>query len=100
MRYSLDIGGKHLHRSTAMTSTARYLQLFFQEKDLGELVYEVIAPNGTAHMIPTSVVIERIQAAPAGEQDQIAGIIRKIDFANGDLHHFLRHLATALAAHY
>jgi hypothetical protein len=46
------------------------------------------------------VVIEAIDNAPAAEQEQIAGIVRKLDFANGDFHHFLRHLATALAARY
>jgi hypothetical protein len=85
-------------RST--TGTRRYLQVFFQEKDLAEMIYDVTAPDGTAHMIPTSVVIEAINGAPDAEQEQIAGIVRKLDFANGDFHHFLRHLATALAAHY
>ena len=85
-------------RST--TGTRRLLQVFFQEKDLAEMIYDVTAPDGTAHMIPTSVVIEAINSAPDAEQEQIAGIVRKLDFANGDFHHFLRHLATALAARY
>ena len=82
------------------TGARRFLQLFFQEKALAERIYDVIAPDGTAHMIPTSVVIEMIDRAPTHEQEQIAGIVRKLDFANGDFHHFLRHLATALAACY
>lgn len=82
------------------TATSHYLQTFFQEKDLTECIYDVTAPDGTAHMIPTSVVIEAISSAPATEQDQIAAIVRRLDFVNGDLHHFLRHLATALAARY
>lgn len=86
--------------TTSRNASARYLQVFFQEKGLAELIYDVTAPDGTAHMIPTSVVVEMISQAPAHEQDQIAGIIRRIDFANGDIHHFLRHLATALAARY
>ena len=87
-----------VRRST--TGTRRFLQVFFQEKDLAEMIYDVTAPDGTAHMIPTSVVIEAINSAPDAEQEQIAGIVRKLDFANGDFHHFLRHLATALAARY
>ena len=82
------------------TGSRRYLQIFFQEKALSERIYDVTAPDGTAHMIPTSVVIEMIDQAPVTEQDQIAGIVSKLDFANGDFHHFLRHLATALAARY
>jgi hypothetical protein len=80
--------------------TRRFLQLFFQEKQLAEMIYEVAAPDGTMHIIPTSVVIEAIDRAPSHEQEQIAGIVRKLDFANGDFHHFLRHLATGLAASY
>jgi hypothetical protein len=82
------------------TGTRRFLQLFFEEKQLAERIYDVTAPDGTLHMIPTSVVIEAIDNAPAAEQEQIAGIVHKLDFANGDFHHFLRHLATALAARY
>jgi len=81
-------------------NTATYLVRFFQEKDLTERTYEVAAPDGTMHLIPTGCVIEAIHAAPAGEQDKIAGILRQLDFRNGDIHHFLNHLAGALAARY
>lgn len=81
-------------------TTATYLRRFFAEKALDERIYDVTAPDGTAHMIPTGCVIEAIHAAPAREQDQIAGALRQIDFRNGDVHHFLNHLAGALAARY
>jgi hypothetical protein len=81
-------------------TTATYLSRFFAEKDLAERIYDVTAPDGTPHMIPTGCVIEAIQSAPAHEQEQIAGILRQIDFRNGDVHHFLQHLAGALAARY
>lgn len=81
-------------------TTATYLRRFFAEKALDERTYVVNAPDGTAHFIPTGCVIESIQAAPAHEQEQIAGILRQIDFRNGDVHHFLNHLAGALAARY
>lgn len=79
-------------------TTATYLRHFFAEKALDERIYDVAAPDGTAHMIPTGCVIEAIQSAPAREQEQIASVLRKIDFCNGDVHHFLNHLAGALAA--
>jgi len=82
-----------------MTTTA-YLTRFFAEKDLDQRIYDVTAPDGTTHMIPTGCVIEAIQVAPAHEQEKIAGILRQIDFRNGDVHHFLNHLAGALAARY
>jgi len=82
-----------------MTSTS-YLKTFFTEKDLNDRLYEVEAPNGNVHFIPTEIVIEHIFVASSTEQTKIADIIRKIDFHNGDIHHFLTHLATALAANY
>lgn len=81
-------------------TTANYLARFFKEKDLDERIYNVTAPDGTLHMIPTGCVIEAIHAAPVQEQKQIAGVLRQIDFRNGDVHHFLNHLAGALAARY
>lgn len=75
-----------------------YLKTFFEEKSLDtERVFEVEAPLGTPNSIPVGVVIEHILIAPMEEQEKIASILRKIDFANGDVYHFLEHLATALA---
>ena len=82
-----------------MTST-NYLKTFFAEKGLNDRLYEVEAPNGDVHFITTDIVIEHIFAASSDEQTKIAAIIRKIDFHNGDVHHFLTHLATALAANH
>jgi hypothetical protein len=80
--------------------TAEYLARFFDEKGLESKTYEVEDPTGLAHFIPTEVVVEHIHAAPNVEQRQIADILRRIDFLNGDVHHFLNHLAGALAANY
>jgi hypothetical protein len=81
-------------------TNATYLSTFFAEKDLGEQTYEATAPDGTLHLIPTGCVIEAIMRAPEGEQAQIVGVLRQIDFKNGNVHHFLNHLAGALAARY
>lgn len=79
------------------TKNQKYLRMFFEEKDLPEKEFEVKAPNGTINYIPNSVVIEHIMIAPEHEKEQIANIIRKIDFMNGDVNHFLNHLAGAIA---
>lgn len=76
---------------------ATFFNVFFAEKQLDHQVYEVIAPGGTPNFIPTFQVIEQIKRTKGQEARQIEMIIRKIDFANGDLHHFLRHLAQGLA---
>ena len=78
----------------------RYLITFFEEKDLAHKSWD-IEVNGLTHFITNEAVIENILlAASEGEQEQIAGIIRKIDFLNGDINHFLAHLAKGLAANY
>ena len=43
------------------------------------------------------VVIEHIKAAPLHEQKAIKTTLVKIDFMNGDIRHFFRHLAQAIA---
>lgn len=77
-----------------------YLENFFVEKNLDDQIYEIPAPDGNLHLISSDFVIESILIAPASEQKQIAATLRKIDFMNGDVHHFLRYLAGALAVNF
>ena len=49
--------------------------------------------NGDDHYIGTEAVIDIIRVCSDGEKEKIASTIREIDFANGDVHHFLEHLA-------
>lgn len=79
-----------------MNKTTKYLKTFFAEKNLPEVTFELIAKDGMTHYMPNEVVIEHIMIAPASEQEKIATVIRKIDFANGDVNDFLKHLAGAL----
>lgn len=75
---------------------SHYLKTFFQEKNLPLANWELEAEDGTLHWISNEVVIEHVMAAGRDEQTQIANVIRKIDFANGNVNHFLKHLAGAL----
>ena len=74
-----------------------YLKTFFAEKNLSSESWSVDAPKGTPNHFTTEIVIEHVLAAPESEQEAIGDVIRKIDFANGDVNHFLRHLSQALA---
>lgn len=74
----------------------KYLKTFFDEKNLPLQNWELEDNTGMTHWISNEVVIEHIHAAPRSEQTQIANMIRRIDFANGDVNHFLKHLAGAL----
>jgi len=74
----------------------KYLDTFFAEKNLPLQNWELEDNEGTTHWISNEVVIEHIKVANRQEQTQIANMIRRIDFANGDVNHFLKHLAGAL----
>lgn len=74
----------------------KYLETFFEEKKLPAASWELTANDGTSHFIGSDVVLEHIASASAAEQNKIANVIRRIDFANGDVNDFLKHLAGAL----
>ena len=78
-------------------NTNEYLTRFFEEKVIPETTFEVLSKNGTPNFISNMAVIEQIKLAPSQERDEIVHIIRQIDFKNGDVNHFLNHLAGAMA---
>ena len=75
------------------------LETFFAEKDFDIRTYEVMA-NGTVHFISTDVVIEAIMRTAGQEREKIINTLQRLDFLNGDFHHFFEHLATGLAHQY
>lgn len=76
---------------------SNYFKTFFEEKNLENKIYEVTAPNGTVNFIETNAVIERIKLTKGLEAEKIEEILTAIDFKNGDVHHFLKHLAQSMA---
>jgi len=81
-----------------MNQYERYFTTFFEEKHLNlDATFEATSPTGTWNLMPYSVVVEHIMIAPVSEQAKIADTIRRIDFANGDVLHFLRHLGAAIS---
>jgi len=78
--------------------TKHYLKMFFAEKGIDrDESFTVDGPSGPNIGMTYGHVIDAIKAAPAHEQDGIANMLRKIDFKNGDVKDYLRHLAKALA---
>ena len=57
---------------------------------------EVEGASGTNFM-SVGVVVEHILIAPKSEQAAIKNVLVKIDFNNGDILDFFKHLAKALA---
>ena len=53
-------------------------------------------PSGFNWM-PVSMVVDAIKSTSAGEQAKIKDTLVRIDFANGNVLHFFKHLAGALA---
>ena len=73
-----------------------FITTFFAEKDLDDRIYEV-ENDGTLNLISTADVIERIGFTSGDERQKIENILRELDLRNGDVHHFLAHLAQAMA---
>lgn len=75
----------------------KWLDTLIAEKQLDQdHVFEVDGASGL-NCIPLAVVIEHIKITSREEQKQIKNILVRIDFVDGDLMHFFRHLAQALA---
>ena len=84
-------------KALAPTMPTKYLQDFFAEKDIPEVTFEVEGPEWGTNFIPNTVVAEHIAQTSGDEAKKIADVLRQIDFANGDVNHFFKHLAGALA---
>lgn len=78
------------------TKTDRYLKTFFEEKGLGVVAWEITSSDGTWNMLNNCVVLEAVNNCSQQEKTAIANMIRRIDFANGDVNDYLKHLAQAL----
>jgi hypothetical protein len=87
---------KETYKMTNATFT-KWLNTFVDEKGIDrEEVLTVSGPSGDNY-IPVQCLLNVIEIAPAHEQAQIKNTIVKIDFCNGDVLHFFRHLCQAIA---
>jgi len=75
-----------------------WLDTLIEEKgiDTESIEFDVMGKSGL-NIIPLGVVIEHIKIASKEEQKQIKTILVQIDFANGDICHFFKHLSGAIA---
>ena len=76
-----------------------WIDTFIEEKgiDIESTVFEVEGQETGLNIIPLGVVIEHIKITSKQEQAKIKDILVMIDFKNGDICHFFKHLAQALA---
>ena len=72
--------------------TIKYIEDFFEEKEIPYQEWQ-IEHNGNINFIDNEFIIETIKNCPTTEQKSISNILRKIDFQNENVNHFLKHLA-------
>ena len=78
-------------------SFTTWLNMLVDEKGIDrEEVIEVKGPSGM-NFIPVECLLQEIIQAPRHEQDGIKNMLVKIDFHNGDVMHYFKHLAQAIA---
>jgi len=77
-----------------------YFDLFFAEKDIPFVQWELTDSKGVDHIINNEVVIEAIKGTSGEEKKKIEDVLRRLDFANADINDFLKHLAHGLIENY
>jgi len=76
---------------------AKWFETFIQEKGVdAEQVVCVDGPSGENY-IPLQFVFDAIKSTGVDEQNAIKKMIIKIDFVNGDVVDYFKHLAQAIA---
>lgn len=75
----------------------KWLKTFLDEKGVKmDEVLEAQGESGT-NWIPVQCLVDMMAQAPAHEQAGIKTMIVKIDFVNGDVRRYLRHMCGAIA---
>lgn len=88
---------RELNKPANPAGFSKWFRTFLSEKgiDLSETL-EAEGPGGM-NWIPVGCIVELADTAPKSEQSAIKTTLVKIDFMNGNVRHFLTHLAKAVA---
>jgi hypothetical protein len=70
-----------------------FFRTMLDEKDLLDEIFTLNDTSGLLHIIEMEFLVEMMEKTNPKEQDSIEKIMRKIDFQNGDMMHFMNHLA-------
>lgn len=80
---------------------AQWLDTLISEKGLDpEQMLTVPGPADSIYgdnFMPLSVVLSAMKGAPSHERKAIKDMLVRIDFKNGDIMHFIKYLAQAIA---
>lgn len=80
-----------------MAAANSFFRTMVEEKEMLHTSIEIEDKSGTMHFMTVENVIEAIEQTSESEQYAIEQKFRHIDFHNGDLLHFIKHLGLALA---
>lgn len=83
-------------RNLAPKMPTPFLRDFFEEKEIPEVTWDLEDKNGTWHVMPNAVVVEAMTQCSIQEAKGIEKVLRQVDWADGDVNDFLKHLAGAL----
>lgn len=76
----------------------KWLKTFIAEKGIDpEQILEVEGPEWGMNLIPVQVLIDAICSALRVEREAIRKMMIRIDFLNGNILDYFRHLAKAIA---
>lgn len=76
---------------------ATWIDTFLSEKRICTETVLTVAGASGANSIPVACLVDMMKQAPKHEQSGIKAMLVKIDFRNGDVLHYFRHLAQAVA---
>ena len=87
-------------KESEMATITSWINTFIEEKGVNlEESFEVNTGQ-LYHLMNYGVVVEAIKAASSNEQAVIKDMLVRIDFRNGSVAHYLRHLGEGLARQY
>ena len=89
---------QHAKSMNTDSSFARWLTTFLDEKAVNlDVCFDVEGPSGMTNVISYGVVVEHMLVTTEEEQHAIKDTMVLIDFVNGDVPEYMRHLAAAIA---
>lgn len=75
-----------------MTGKKSFFRTMLEEKGLEDQIIQV--QHKKVHFVEMGFLIELIESVGTTEQYTIEKTMRRIDFGNGDMMHYMTHLAT------
>lgn len=78
----------------------KWIDRFLEEKNIDRYEIFTIEKGGNKHIFEIGHIIDTMKITSIEEQEEIKKSLIKIDFANGDIRDYIKHLANALVNTY